>query len=539
VSFPRSSGVLLHPTSLPGPHGVGDFGPEAYRFVDFLHSAGQKLWQVLPLNPTGYADSPFQCFSASAGNPLLISLERLVDEGLLSDDDLRIDDLRNVNLRNVASFPLESVDYGAVIRFKIPLLQKAAANFVADASAGNRRQFEEFCQANAHWLDEFALFMAVKEAHDLIAWTHWPSDIASRQPEALQRWSEQQAASIAAQKFFQYEFFRQWQALRAYGREHNIRIIGDIPIYVAHDSADVWSNRQCFLLSDRGIPLKVAGVPPDYFSATGQLWGNPIYNWPLLKQTGYRWWVERMRSALRLYDFVRIDHFRGFEAYWEVAGNETTAMNGRWVKGPGAELFAVLRRELGDLPIIAENLGVITPEVEAIRHEFGFPGMAILQFAFGNDPQAPTFKPHNYVRDLVAYTGTHDNDTVVGWWTSGGAGDSTRTPEDVIKEHAYARAYLDFVDEPIHWVLIRGIMSSVANTAIVPMQDILGLGTEARMNLPGMPSGYWKWRMKPGAATDDLAARLKEMAVLYDRCETGLLRLIGLQRPAREAPLSL
>jgi 4-alpha-glucanotransferase len=507
VSFPRSSGVLLHPTSLAGPHGVGDFGPEAYRFIDFMYSAGQKLWQVLPLNPTGYADSPFQSFSASAGNPLLISLERLVDEGLLGRDDLQ----------NAPSFPIECVDYGVVIRFKMPLLKKAAANFFSNASAENRRKFEEFCQTNAHWLDEFALFMAVKEAHNLVAWTQWPSDIANRHPEALKRWSEQQAASIAAQKFFQYEFFRQWQALRAYGREHNIRIIGDIPIYVAHDSADVWSNRECFLLDDRGVSLKVAGVPPDYFSATGQLWGNPIYNWPLLKQTGYQWWVERMRSVLRLYDFVRIDHFRGFEAYWEVAGNETTAMNGRWVKGPGAELFSVLRRELGELPIIAENLGVITPEVEAIRHEFGFPGMAILQFAFGNDPQAPTFKPHNYVRDLVAYTGTHDNDTVVGWWTSGGAGDSTRKPEDVIKEHAYARAYLDFVDEPINWVLIRGIMSSVANTAIVPMQDILGLGSEARMNLPGMPSGYWKWRMKPGAATDAIAKRLKEMAVLYDR----------------------
>jgi len=258
-------------------------------------------------------------------------------------------------------------------------------------------------------------------------------------------------------------------------------------------------------------------VPPDYFSATGQLWGNPIYNWALLKQTGYQWWVERIRSALRLYDFIRIDHFRGFEAYWEVPATETTAINGRWVKGPGAELFSVLRKELGDLPIIAENLGVITPEVEAIRHEFGLPGMAILQFAFGNDPQAPTFKPHNYVRDLVAYTGTHDNDTVVGWWTSSGKGDSTRTPEDVAKEHACARAYLNFEDEPIHWVLIRGIMSSVANTAIAPMQDILGLGSEARMNLPGVASGYWKWRMKPGAASAEIAARLKELATLYDR----------------------
>jgi 4-alpha-glucanotransferase len=507
MNFPRASGVLLHPTSLPGPYGIGDFGPEAYRFVDFLHSAGQKLWQVLPLNPTGYADSPFQSFSASAGNPMLISLERLCEQGVLSKSDLH----------SLPMFPVESVDYGAAIHFKMPLLRKAATNFAASASAGDRQRFEEFCRSNAGWLDDFALFMAVKEAHDLVAWTQWPADIAGRQPEAMKRWSEKLAPSIEAQKFFQFEFFQQWQELRAYGRERGIRIIGDIPIYVAHDSADVWSNRQFFLLDERGNPQKIAGVPPDYFSATGQLWGNPIYNWPLLQQTGYKWWVERIRAAFRLYDFLRIDHFRGFEAYWEVPGGESTAQNGRWVKGPGRELFAVLRQELGDLPIIAENLGVITPEVEAIRHEFGFPGMAILQFAFGNDPQAPTFKPHNYVRDLVAYTGTHDNDTVVGWWTSSGSGDSTRTPEDVEKEHAFARAYLNFKDEPINWVLIRGIQRSVANTAIAPMQDILGLGSDARMNLPGTSSGNWKWRMKPGAVTQELATRLKEMANIYDR----------------------
>lgn len=507
MSFARSSGVLLHPTSLPGPHGIGDFGAEAIRFLDFLHAAGQKLWQVLPLNPTGYADSPFQCFSASAGNALLISLDRLAERGILSRSDLQ----------NPPKFLLGSVDYGAAIRFKMPLLQKAANNFLSGAKAADHQLFEEFSQANAHWLDDFALFMAVKQAHYLEAWTKWPQDIAGRDPEAMKRWSEKEAASIAAHKFFQYEFFRQWQELRTYGRERGIRIIGDVPIYVAHDSADVWANRQFFLLDERGFPLKISGVPPDYFSATGQCWGNPIYNWALLKKTHYQWWVERMRSALRLYDFIRIDHFRGFEAYWEVPASETTAINGRWVKGPGAELFSVLRRELGDLPIIAENLGVITPEVEAIRHEFGLPGMAILQFAFGKDPQAPTFKPHNYVHDLVAYTGTHDNDTVVGWWSSSGAGDSTRTPEDVAKEHAYARAYLNFKDDPIHWVLIRGIMASVANTAIAPMQDILGLGSEARMNLPGMASGYWKWRMKPGAASDEIARKLKDVAVLYDR----------------------
>ena len=506
MNFPRSSGVLLHPTCLPGPHGVGDFGPEAYRFVDFLHSAGQKLWQVLPLNPTGYADSPFQCFSASAGNPLLISLVRLSEQGLLSQNDLR----------SVPPFPLDTVDYGAVIRFRTPLLQKAAATFFAEASTKDREAFGEFCRAHASWLDDFALFMALKQAHGMAAWTTWPPDIAGRQPAAMMSWSEILASPIQAQKFFQYEFFQQWQELRAYGRERNIHIIGDIPIYVAHDSADVWSNRRFFLLDELGNPQKASGVPPDYFSATGQLWGNPIYNWPLLKQTRYKWWVERLRSALRLYDFVRIDHFRGFEAFWEVPGTDTTALHGKWVKGPGAQLFAVLRKELGDLPIIAENLGVITPEVEAIRHEFGFPGMAILQFAFGTDPQAPTFKPHNYVRDLVAYTGTHDNDTVVGWWNSG-PGDSTRTPEDVAKEHAYARAYLGFQDDPIHWVMIRGIMSSVAATAIAPMQDILGLGSEARMNLPGAKSGYWKWRMQPDAATGEIAARLKELVTLFDR----------------------
>jgi 4-alpha-glucanotransferase len=506
MGFSRSSGVLLHPTSLPGPHGIGDFGPAAYHFVEFLHSAGQKRWQVLPLNPTGYGDSPFQCFSASAGNPLLISLELLVDQGVLSRNELGA----------VPLFPAESVDYGEVIRFKMPLLEKAAKNFLRGASAEDRRRLEEFSTTNAAWLSDFALFMSVKKAHDLAAWTAWPFDIASRQPEAMLRWSERLASSIAVEKFFQFEFFQQWQELHSYARDRNIRIIGDIPIYVAHDSVDVWSNRQFFLLDERGIPLSVAGVPPDYFSATGQLWGNPIYNWPLLKQTGYNWWLERMRSALRLYDFIRIDHFRGFEAYWEVFGNETAA-RGQWVKGPGSELFSVLHDALGDLPIIAENLGVITPEVEAIRHKFGFPGMAILQFAFGNDPQAPTFKPHNYVRDLVAYTGTHDNDTVAGWWASTGSGDSTRTPEDVAKEHAYARAYLGFKDTPINWALIHGIMSSVADTVMIPMQDVLGLGSQARMNLPGTSSGNWKWRMTPGAGSSEIASRLREMVSLYDR----------------------
>jgi 4-alpha-glucanotransferase len=507
MRFSRASGILLHPTSLPGPYGIGDLGTEAYRFLDFLKEAGHKLWQVLPLNPTGYGDSPFQCFSASAGNPLLIDLNALREKGVLSNADLTI----------APAVLDDAVDYGRVVAFKFPLLKRAARQFFEITSASERSQFEEFCRENAGWLDDYALFMACKEAHASIAWPRWPADIADRNTDAVQQRGFRLASEIQAHKYWQYEFFQQWKNLRAYAHKLGIHVIGDVPIYVAHDSADVWANREFFHLDAKGNPLKVAGVPPDYFSATGQLWGNPIYNWPLLKEKGYRWWIERFRSALRLYDIVRIDHFRGFEAYWEIPASAATASRGDWKKGPGADLFRALKSELGDLPIIAENLGVITPEVEAIRHEFNFPGMAILQFAFGIDPQGPTFRPHNYGPDLVAYTGTHDNDTVVGWWTSTGSSDSVRTPEDVAKEHAFARAYLDFKNEPVNWVLIRGVLASVANTAMIPMQDVLGLGSQARMNLPGTPSGNWRWRLAPGQLTPDLARRLREMNSLYDR----------------------
>jgi len=506
MKFPRASGILLHPTSLPGPYGIGDFGPEAYRFADFLHESGCRLWQVLPLNPTGYGDSPFQSFSASAGNPLLISLEKLVDKGVLAKSDLA----------NTPRFPDEQVDYGAVIKTKTPILRKAAERFL-DGDSPEQKQFEEFCRVNSGWLDDFALFMAVKNTQDLVAWPKWPAEIAQRRPEAIRDWSTRLACDIEAIKYWQFEFFQQWSELREYCHQRGIQVIGDIPIYVAHDSADVWANRQYFSLDERGNATKVAGVPPDYFSATGQLWGNPIYNWPAMKKDRYAWWIKRFRAALRLYDVIRIDHFRGFEAYWEVPGSDTTAANGRWVKGPGAELFSAVQAELGDLPIIAENLGVITPEVEAIRHQFGFPGMAILQFAFGNDPQGPSFRPHNYVHELVAYTGTHDNDTVIGWWMSSGAGDSIRTPEDVKKEHEFARAYLAFETEPVNWVLVRTILRSVANTAVAPLQDVLGLGSSARMNLPGTSSGNWRWRLKPGVLVKPLAARLREMNQMYDR----------------------
>jgi 4-alpha-glucanotransferase len=506
MKFPRASGILLHPTSLPGPYGVGDFGSEAHGFVDFLTDAGQKLWQVLPLNPTGYGDSPFQCFSASAGNPLLIDLERLVQKGLLQHSDFQ----------GMPRFSAERVEFASVIAHKFPLLRKGAAKFL-DAADADKAAFTEFCRLNARWLDEFALFMSCKNAHQLVAWTRWPAPLAQREPAAIEKWKREHSEEIEVQKFLQFEFFEQWEELRGYARQRGIQIIGDVPIYVAHDSSDVWANREYFLLDESGNPAKVAGVPPDYFSATGQLWGNPIYNWERHKATGYKWWVERFRDALHLYDIVRIDHFRGFEAYYEIPGGETTAQRGEWVKGPGAELFEVLQAQLGALPLIAENLGVITPEVEAIRYRFELPGMAILQFAFGKDPQGPSFRPHNYVRELVAYTGTHDNDTVMGWWMSKGGADSIRTPEDVEKELAFARAYLNLKTEPIHLAMIRGVLSSVANTAIVPVQDLLGLGSEARMNLPGTPSGNWRWRVPPGALTQPLAQRLQELTRMYDR----------------------
>jgi 4-alpha-glucanotransferase len=507
MRFPRASGILLHPTCLPGRYGIGDFGAEAFAFIDFLKDAGQKMWQVLPLNPTGYGDSPFQCFSAHAGNHLLISLDNLCEKGILDAAECR----------HEPEFPQDHVDFGRVISWKTPLLKNAAARFLNDATGADRQAFEDFRSANALWLPDFALFMACKEEQGGVTWNKWPSDIAQRTPQGIRAARDRLRDHVLAVEYWQFEFFRQWQQLRRYGREAGIQIIGDIPIYVALDSADVWTNPQYFHLSEDGQPLKIAGVPPDYFSATGQCWGNPIYRWDRLQQDGYGWWIERFRAALELYDAVRIDHFRGFEAYWEIPGTESTAVHGQWVKGPGGELFAVLEREFGELPIIAENLGVITPEVEAIRQRFQFPGMAILQFAFGKDPQGPSFRPHNYARELAAYTGTHDNDTTVGWWNSSGANDSIRTPEDVAKEKAFARAYLNLNDEPIQWVMIRTVLASIADLAIIPVQDVLGLGSEARMNLPGTSRGNWRWRCKPGALTSEHVKKLRELVLLYDR----------------------
>jgi 4-alpha-glucanotransferase len=510
VKFPRCSGILLHFTSLPGRFGIGDLGPSAYEFADFLFAAGQKLWQVLPLNPTGYGDSPYQCFSAFAGNPLLLSLERLRDQGLLQSSDL--------NLAQSPTFPEDFVDYGAVIKYRMATLRRAAQVFFADGSHTDHAAFDHFCESAGSWLDDYALFMACKDAHQGVMWTLWDAQIRKRDARAVSEWSRKLAPELKAHKYWQFEFFQQWEHLKTYCQQRGIRFMGDVPIYVAHDSADVWAHPDLFYLDDQGRPTVLSGVPPDYFSATGQLWGNPIYRWDLLAASGYKWWIERFRASLALFDMARLDHFRGFESYWEVPAGATTAIDGRWVKGPGEEFLSAMQNVFGELPIVAENLGVITPPVEKLRQQFGLPGMSLLQFAFGNDPQGPSFRPHNYSRDLAAYTGGHDNDTTVGWWLSSGAGDSTRTAEDVRKEHDFARAYLNLRDDSeINWVMIRAVLASVADVAIVPMQDVLGLGSVARMNLPGTVSGNWKWRYRPGALSGELSARLRSLVTLYDR----------------------
>lgn len=506
MNFKRASGILLHPTSLPGPYGIGELGPEAHAFADFLHESGQRIWQVLPLGPTGYGDSPYQCFSAFAGNPMLISIDRLVERGYLDAHDLA----------GKPEFTADNVNFGAVIAWKRPLLQRAFHNFATTPSA-DRDEFENFCKRHASWLDEYALFMAAKDAHDLVIWTEWERELALREPAALEHAREQLRDEIECNKFIQFEFERQWCDLKAHCSRNDIRILGDMPIYVALDSTDVWANRALFELQEDGRPRVVAGVPPDYFSATGQLWGNPIYAWEAHATQGFAWWIARFRRALEMLDLIRLDHFRGFEAYYEIPAGDTTAVNGSWVKGPGAPLFEALRNALGDLPIVAENLGVITPAVEALRSEFGFPGMAILQFAFGNDPQAPDFRPHNYPHHLVAYTGTHDNDTVVGWWKSKPGAGSIRTEADVEKEMAYARRYLNTDGSDINLVMIRTLMASVADTVLFPLQDVLGVGSEGRMNLPGSSSGNWRWRFQPGQLNPAISAQLKRWAETYER----------------------
>ena len=494
----RVAGILLHPTSLPGPYGIGELGSEALSFLDFLHETGQTLWQVLPLGPTGYGDSPYQSFSSFAGNPLLVSLDRLAEQGLLDAAELA----------RPPGFPREHVDFGRVSDHRRPLLAKAAAAFEKQASAESREARDAFVARQAAWLPDFALFTALKRANGGTAWNTWDPALVARHPGALDKARRELAREVREAEFEQFAFFEQWAAVRAAARERGIRIMGDVPIFVAHDSADVWAHPEIFQLRRDGGAAFQAGVPPDYFSATGQLWGNPLYRWDALARTGYAWWIDRLRAVFGLVDLVRLDHFRGFEAYWEVPGDAETAVSGRWVKGPGLALFEAVREALGELEMVAEDLGVITPEVEALRDGLGLPGMAILQFAFGSDAHGNDFLPHNYPRRKVVYTGTHDNDTVVGWW-SAGVGDSTRTQAEVDRERERALAYVGGDGSEIHWDFIRTLFVSVADTAIVPLQDVLGMGREARMNLPGRGHDNWGWRFAAEELTPEVRKRLR------------------------------
>ena len=496
----RASGILLHPTSLPGKFGIGEFNDQAYRFIELLAETGQKLWQVLPLGPTGYGDSPYQCFSAFAGNPLLISLEHLVHAKALEAKDLE----------DAPEFDDSQVAYGDVIDYKYDILHKSYVYFMQYAPPAEHEAFELFVEQNKRWLDDFALFMAIKAAHGGEAWNTWADDIARRTPRALANWRSRLSTQIQEQQYYQYQFFKQWNSVKAYANSKGIQVIGDIPIFVAFDSADAWANKDLFYFDDRGNPTVIAGVPPDYFSPTGQRWGNPLYRWDVMAKRGYAWWIERVRASRQLFDYIRIDHFRGFESYWEVPASEQTAEKGQWVKGPGKALFDALKAALGDLPIIAEDLGVITPEVEALRDSLGFPGMRILQFAFVADT-ASNFLPHNYIHNTVAYIGSHDNDTTVGWYTKLDA----KTRQEVLD---YIGVDEDFVTRAgVHWVMIRLLLSSVANTAIVTLQDLLGLGDAARMNYPGRPDGNWSWRFKFEDLTPAMKQKLSNLTQTYGR----------------------
>jgi 4-alpha-glucanotransferase len=509
VNTERASGILLHPTSFPGPYGIGDFGQEAFRFVDFLHRTGQSLWQMLPLAPTGHGASPYAAFSAFAGNPLLISPDLLLAEGLLDADDLR----------DVPAFPTDRVAYDAVTAWKMTLLRRSYEHFRDGGTTRARRELASFATDNAGWLEDYALFMALKTAHGGTDWASWEEGLAQRHPDSLARWREQIADDVRFQTYLQHHFARQWRALRRYANARGVRIVGDIPIFVAYDSADVWAHPDLFTLDEQGRQTVVAGVPPDYFSATGQYWGNPLYRWDVMAAHGYSWWIERFRSAFGLYDLVRLDHFRGFAADWEVPVNEQqTAASGRWVPGPGEPFFQAVRDALGELPIIAEDLGLITPDVEELREALGCAGMCVLQFAFGGRFDATnSYLPHNIDRNTVVYTGTHDNDTTPGWYRT--------SPK---RERASVRRYLDIDDgggkedteamgRLVTRKLVRAAFGSVANRAIVPLQDLLELGSAARMNLPGRPDRNWQWRYSAGALTDELRVRLRDVTTLFDR----------------------
>jgi 4-alpha-glucanotransferase len=506
VESSRVSGILLHPTCLPGPFGIGDLGDGAYRFVSFLHESRQQVWQMLPLGPTGYGNSPYQTYSAFAGNPLLLSLERLRAEGLLSADEPL----------QVPKLPPQRVDYDAVRAVKENLLWRAFERFQGGAGHSQADALAAFVERHADWLEDYALFMALKEAHRGVPWNQWGRDIALREPAALAGWRKTLAPRVQFHRFLQYQFFRQWQSLKTECHRQGVRLFGDVPIFIAHDSADVWAHPELFYLDTLGNPTVVAGVPPDYFSRTGQRWGNPLYRWEVMAASGYAWWMQRLRTAQQMVDMIRLDHFRGFEAYWEVPAADATAVNGRWVEGPGAAFFEELHRVLGALPIVAEDLGLITPAVRTLRQRFGFPGMRVLQFAFG-DPGTNEHAPHNYTPDCVVYTGTHDNNTSLGWLREVERPESNEALAQIAAERDVALKYMGSNGRQIHWDMIRLALASVANITIIPLQDVLGLGQEARMNYPGKAEGNWEWRYTADMLSDDLANRLRELTEMYGR----------------------
>ena len=495
MSFPRSTGILLHPTSLPSLGGIGDFGPAAYEFIDFLTAGRQSLWQVLPLGPVGYGNSPYSSISAFAGSPLLISLERLADHGWIEKSRL-------------AALPdgVSSINYEEVSAAKLPLVSEAATNFLRNGAGHARERFEHFCRENSWWLEGYVLFESLRRRYQK-AWNEWPRELARRDPAAMQCASREFTDELQVGRVIQFAFFEQWKALRQYCAARSIRIIGDIAIFVNYDSADVWTHPDLFWLDENLEPTVVSGVPPDAFSETGQRWGNPLYRWDELKARDYDWWIQRVRWAHEMCDLLRIDHFRGFESYWEIPAHEPTAVHGRWVQGPKDDFFHAVRNALGTLPFIAEDLGMITEEVHALRERLQIPGMRVLQFGFDN-PGAHIYLPHRFEKNTVVYTGTHDNDTTVGWWKSAAM-------ENVRNQ---AQAYFGPLDQRgVHWAFVRAAQSSVADLCVIPLQDVLGLGSEARMNTPSRMHGNWTWRYQPGVLTGEIAEALARLAEVTDR----------------------